>query len=79
LGIAWIWSYIGHLLGFTLIARGGQKEMLYLGLMALVLNLSLNIWLVPYYGIVAAAWITVLTEFFDMLVMGFFLVKSRKS
>lgn len=79
LGIAWIWSYIGHLLGFTLIARGGQKEMLYLGLMALVLNLSLNIWLVPYYGIVAAAWITVLTEFFDMLVMGWFLKKTLNS
>jgi len=79
LGIAWVWSYLGHLLGFTLIANGGQKQMLYLGLMALVLNLGLNWWLIPHYGMIAAAWVTVLTEFFDMVMMGFFLRKQVRS
>jgi len=79
LGIAWVWSYLGHLFGFALIANGGQKQMLYLGLMALVLNLGLNWWLIPHYGMTAAAWVTVLTEFFDMVMMGFFLRKQVRS
>jgi O-antigen/teichoic acid export membrane protein len=79
LGIAWVWSYLGHLFGFTLIANGGQKQMLYLGLMALILNFGLNWWLIPHYGMTAAAWITVLTEFFDMVMMAFFLRKQKHS
>lgn len=75
---AMFFSYIGHLIGFALIAEGGQKQMLKLGLVALVLNLSLNILLIPRYGMMAAAWVTVFTEMIDCMMMVWFW-KNRKT
>lgn len=69
---AMLFSYVGHLVGFALIANGGQKEMLKLGIVALVVNLGLNILLIPRYGVLAAAWVTVFTEMIDMLMMIWF-------
>jgi O-antigen/teichoic acid export membrane protein len=76
--IAALFSYMGHLLGFTLISQGGQAEMLKLGAVALVFNLALNIILIPRYGIYAAAWVTVLTEAIDCGLMGWFLFRKTK-
>jgi len=70
-----LFTYIGHLVGFTLIAKGGQKDLLKVGLIGLVFNLSLNWLLIPSYGIMAAAWITVATEALDMGLMMIFLNK----
>lgn len=72
-----LFSYMGHLIGFTLISQGGQKEMLKLGGVALLVNLGLNIILIPRYGIVAAAWVTVLTEAVDCALMAWFLWKKK--
>lgn len=55
-------SYISHLFGFTLIARGGQKLILTFGVVALVVNFVTNLWAIPRFGIVGAAWATALTE-----------------
>lgn len=71
--VAAVFSYLGHLIGFTLIAKGGQGEMLKLGAMALVVNLVMNVILIPRYGILAAAGVTVLTEFLDLMLMAYFL------
>lgn len=68
-----LFSYMGHLVGFTLISQGGQKEMLKLGAAALITNLVLNVILIPRYGILASAWITVATEALDCGMMGWFL------
>lgn len=76
---AMIFSYIGHLLGFTLIAKGGQKEMMKLGMVALLVNGGLNVWLIPHYGILAAAGVTVITEAIDCGLMGWFLWKKVTS
>lgn len=76
--IASIFSYMGHLVGFTLISEGGQKEMLKLGAIALVFNLILNIMLIPRFGIMAAAWVTVMTEAVDCGLMGWFLYRRIK-
>jgi len=70
-----LFTYIGHLVGFTLIAKGGQKDLLKVGLIGLVFNLSLNWLLIPSYGIIVAAWITVATEALDMGLMMIFLNK----
>ncbi|MBI2465257.1 flippase [Candidatus Shapirobacteria bacterium] len=69
---AMLFSYVGHLVGFALIADGGQKEMLKLGIVALVVNLSLNMLLIPRFGVLAAAWVTVFTEMVDMGMMIWF-------
>ncbi|MFZ2152832.1 MAG: flippase [Microgenomates group bacterium] len=76
--VAALFSYMGHLVGFTLISEGGQKEMLKLGMVALIVNLGLNMWLIPHYGILAAAGVTVVTEMIDCLMMGYFLVNKIK-
>lgn len=71
-----LFSYIGHLLGFVLISRGRQDNMVTIGIMALVFNLVMNWLMIPRFGILAAAWVTVFTEVLHMLTMGFFLKKS---
>lgn len=55
-------SYINHLFGFNLIAKGGQKQMLILGIIVLILNFMGNLVMIPKFGIVGAAWTTGLTE-----------------
>ena len=75
--VAALFSYLGHLIGFTLISEGGQKEMLKLGAVALVSNLVLNLWLIPHYGIYAAAVVTVITEALDAGFMAWFLWKNK--
>jgi len=77
--VAAIFSYLGHLVGFTLISEGGQKEMLKLGVVALTTNLILNVILIPRYGYLAAAWVTVLTEAIDCGLMVWFLKSRIKS
>lgn len=60
--IALFFSYIGHLVGFTLIANGGQKEILKFGIVSLIFNISANLWVIPRFGIVGAALVTGATE-----------------
>ncbi|HPT66129.1 MAG TPA: oligosaccharide flippase family protein [Candidatus Woesebacteria bacterium] len=55
-------SYFSHLIGFTLIAKGGQKQVLVLGLITLVFNFVGNLIMIPRFGIVGAAWITGASE-----------------
>jgi len=55
-------SYINHLFGFTLIAKGGQKQMLILGVVVLILNFTGNLLMIPKFGIMGAAWVTGFTE-----------------
>ncbi len=59
---ALVFSYINHIVGFRLISKEGQKELLWLGVSALVINISLNWIFIPKYGIISAAWVTVWTE-----------------
>lgn len=57
-----IFSYFNHLFGFTLIAKGGQKQMLILAIITLVFNFIGNWVMIPKYGIVGAASVTGFTE-----------------
>jgi O-antigen/teichoic acid export membrane protein len=76
--LAALFSYMGHLVGFTLISQGGQKQMLMVGAVGLVSNLVLNLIFIPKYGMMAGAWVTVVTEGVDTLMMGWFLWKQVK-
>jgi O-antigen/teichoic acid export membrane protein len=55
-------SWINAVFGFALIAKERQASALWLNVTALVFNLGLNFLLVPRYGIVAAAAVTVASE-----------------
>ena len=51
-------GYVNGLFGYALIAKDRQRDALWLNVVGLVLNLGLNLWLVPTEGIVAAAAVT---------------------
>jgi len=51
-------AYVNGLFGYALIAKNRQRDALWLNVVGLVLNLALNFALVPTYGIVAAAAVT---------------------
>jgi len=78
LAIGLFFSYIGHLVGFTLISQGGQKEMLKVGAAGLVFNLIFNLIFIPRYGMAAAAWVTVVTEALDTGMMTWLLLVRVK-
>jgi len=60
---ATFFSYLNHLTGYLLIALGEQTSLLRFSFWALLLNLLLNIILIPRFSYLAAAGVTVLTEF----------------
>ena len=70
--VAMVFAYIGHLVGFTLIAKGKQKLILLIGIISLIVNIGGNLLFIPKFGIVGAAWVTVATEAVaGMLMIGF--------
>ena len=60
--IALIFSYLNHLYGFNLIAKGGQKQLLFLGITTLLFNFFGNLLIIPRFGINGAALVTALSE-----------------
>ena len=73
--VALLFAYMGHLVGFTLISKEGQKDMLGLGLIILVFNLIGNLMAIPRYGIMGAAIVTVFTEILSLGLMSYRLKK----
>ncbi len=55
-------SWVNGVFGFALIAKERQKSALWLNVTGLTFNIGLNFLLVPRYGIVAAAIVTVASE-----------------
>lgn len=75
--VAMVFAYLGHLVGFTLIAKGKQKLILLVGIISLVVNIGGNLLFIPRFGIVGAAWVTVATEAVaGVLMVGFLKVNS---
>lgn len=62
LSLALIVSYFNHLNGYTLIALHKQWYSFFIALVALVVNLALNLILIPHYSYLAAAFNTFITE-----------------
>lgn len=60
-------GFVSGLYGHALIAKARQLSTLWLNVAALALNVGLNVALVPRYGIVAAAWVAVVSEFVILL------------
>ena len=55
-------SYLNHLNGYTIIALGKQWWSLGIAVVALMVNVGLNLWLIPLFSYPAAAFITFVTE-----------------
>lgn len=53
---------IGNVAGNMVIATDLQRRYIWYAMLGLLLNVSLNVLLIPSYGIKAAAWVTLLTE-----------------
>ena len=75
--VAMVFAYLGHLVGFTLIAKGKQKLILLIGIISLIVNIGGNLLFIPRFGIVGAAWVTVATEAVAGLLMIGFLRKEK--
>lgn len=73
--VAMLFAYLGHLVGFTLISKEGQREMLGTGLVILIFNLVGNLIFIPSLGIIGAAWVTVTTELLSLILMSWRLKK----
>ena len=69
-------AYLSGLFGFALIAGGHERATLWLSVVALVVNIGLNIALVPAHGATAAAAIALGSEAL-LLAGGLLLVRSR--
>jgi O-antigen/teichoic acid export membrane protein len=69
-------AYLSGLFGFALIAGGQERATLWLSLTALVVNLALNVALVPAHGATAAAAIAVGSE--ALLLAGGWLLLRRR-
>ena len=68
--VAMVFAYYNHLIGFTLISKGKQKEMLKLALIVMLFNISANLVFIPIFGVYGAAGVTGLTEMLSLGLMG---------
>lgn len=62
LAVAAALSFIGTVVQATLVATHRQRQLLYVAGAALLVNIALNVALIPPYSYMGAAWATVLTE-----------------
>ena len=67
--------FLTSLTMWTLIALKKQWALAGIYGLSMVINIALNLWLIPVYGYMAAAWITVLSEGVVLLLSGIFLLK----
>ncbi|MBU0648444.1 flippase [Patescibacteria group bacterium] len=72
LSVAVLFVFFSTLSNNLVIAVKMQKKLMTISLVSVVINLALNIWLIPKYSYWAASSITVLTEFIVMIMSGVF-------
>lgn len=78
LSLAVVFVFFSTLSNNLVIADNRQKKLMLISLISVVVNVGLNLWLIPKYSYYAAAWVTVLTEFFVMLMSAIFVWKYIK-
>lgn len=60
----------GYLFGYMVVVLRAQRRAIGYAALALVVNVGLNLALVPHFGFVAAAWVTLATEVLVNLLLG---------
>jgi O-antigen/teichoic acid export membrane protein len=76
LGGAFVFICYGYLTGTLLLALGIAQRQIVVGLAGLVVNVVGNLILVPKYGFLAAAWMTLATEVVVVGTGGYFVIKE---
>lgn len=61
--VATFFSYLNHLTGYLMVALGQQRKLLSYALLAFAVNLVFNLVFIPHFSFLAAAAVTILTEF----------------
>jgi O-antigen/teichoic acid export membrane protein len=69
LSLALVAAYHNHYWGFKLLAQNKEKIILQTGLFTLIINITLNLLVIPDYGIMGAAAVTVATEIMSGLIL----------
>ncbi len=67
--------FLSSLLMWILITFGKNKQLLITYFLGMVLNIALNLLLIPVYGVTAAAAVTLISEVFVFIVSGYLVVK----
>ncbi len=76
LSFAVCFSFINSIFAYIIIALNRQKDILIVSITAVGLNILLNILFIPKYSYKACAVITVFSEFYGMVLMGYLAYKS---
>ncbi len=76
LSLSIIPSYLNHAIGYPLLALNKQHKAAITAILALFLNASLNLLLIPHFSILASAAITGVTEVFVLILNTRLLLKS---
>jgi O-antigen/teichoic acid export membrane protein len=76
LGGAFVFICYGYLTGNMLLILGIQKRQIVVGLAGLVVNVVGNLILVPRYGFLGAAWMTLVTEVVVVGTGGYYVVRQ---
>jgi len=71
-----LFAFINQIFTFALVSKNQQKKLLLINAIALALNISLNFYFIPQYGLLAAAVSTVICE---ALVFAFLFRLARKN
>lgn len=69
--------FLGNLYGNAIVAIGKQKLLVLIYSVLAVLNIGLNLVIIPRYSFVGAAWVTLVTEFFSVALAAFVLFRNR--
>lgn len=67
------YSYIGQVRNIWILAEKKQKYLLGINLSGALLNVLINAWVIPIWGIAGAAFASVITQFFTNFLLGFFI------
>lgn len=70
LSLAMCISFNSSLYNYSLVAMGKQSKLLWVNLGASLFNISFNFYAIPHWGFRGAAWTTVATEIFILIVLG---------
>lgn len=70
---------LNNLTGIVINGIGLFKAVMYVTIIATIINILINIITIPVYGIIAAAWVTVITEYVILIFEIYILTKALKT
>ncbi len=76
--IAAVFVYVSNLFGHTIVAVNRQRQMVWGYAFVAILTLAGYRWLIPSYGALAAAWLSVFSESMIMLIGAYFVLTASQ-